>query len=301
MEEKNVFIPGKAVIISLVLILVVSLYWHYRSFVQQRLLEKSDSRLQSNIVELQERLHSTQKTLSETEGELQELLAMDWQNKAILQETRARDWQKKYRALELEQDSLLQDQEHMKHQYEIDLARMKRGLDFQTYQNNKLRGGLLEKDHKLDDLAEEIVKHETSISDLTRTIAGLENKLRKQVEVINQQTANKSTETDKSLAQNAHSYRQVRLESLKIAMRGQDSQTRRIILTDVIPTIPDGVKSDEFIALVAGMDSQDILNIIRKSEKYILRPFDNKILVMLTDMMDKNDASEAVLILSGHQ
>ena len=301
MGIKNVFILGKSVIFILVLSLVVSMYWHYRSFVRQQSLEKSNSGLQANMVALQGRLRSTQKTLSATEQQLQELLAMDWQDKAILQETRARDWQKKYQALELEQDNLLQEQTNMKHQYEIDLARMERGLDFQSNQNNKLRGGLIEKDNKLDELAKEIVKHESSISELTRTITDLENKLHKQMEIINQKAANISSEPDTPPTQNTYSYRQVRLESLKIAMTDQDSKTRRIILTDVIPTIPDGVNSDEFISLVAGMDSQDILNTIRKTEKYISRPFDNKILGLLSDMMDKNDANEAVLILSGHQ
>jgi len=303
MGEKNVSILGKLVIFTLVLLLTVSLYWHYRSYVQQQSLEKSNSGLQSNLMALQEQLHSTQKILSETEGELQDLLAMDWQDKAILQETLALDWQKKYQALELEQDSLLQEQENMKHQYEIDLARMKRGLDFQSNQNNKFRGGLLEKDRKLDELTEEITKHESRASDLTRTIAGLERKLQKQVEFINQHqhAVNITKEPDKSRTQNVHSYRQVRLQSLKIAMTGQDSKTRSIILADVIPTIPDGIKSDEFISLIAGMDSQDILNIIRKTGKYISRPFDNKILELLPDMMDKNDANEAVSILSDHQ
>lgn len=301
MEIKNVSVLGKSVILSLVLILLVSMYWHYRSIVRQQILEQSNTVLQADIVALQEQLYSTQMALSDTEQELQKLLAMDWQNKAILQETRAMDWQKKYQVLELEQDSLLQDQTNMEHQYENDLARIKRGLEFQTNQNNKLRGGLLEKDHKLDELAEEIIKHESSISDLTRTIAGLENKLQKQDKILKQRALNLPAEPQKPLAQNTHSYRQIRLDSLKIAMTGQDSQTRKIILSDVIPTVPDGVTSDEFISLIAGMDSQDILNTIRKTEKYILRPFDNNILGLLTDMMDKNDANEAVLILSGQQ
>ena len=301
MGDKNVFSPGKPLIYTLVLILVVTMYWNYRSYVQQQILEESNTGLKSKLVALQGQLHSTQKTFAETETELQELLAMDWQDKAVLQETRARDWQQKYQALELEQDNLLQKQAEMKRQYEIDLARMKRGLDFQSNQNNKLRGGLTDKDQKLDELAKEITQHESSINDLTRTISGLENKLQKQGKIITQQAANITSGQDKLLAQNAPSYRQVRLESLKTALTGQDSETRRIILTDVIPTIPDGVKSDEFIALVAGMDSQDILNTIRKTGKYISRPLDNNILGLLTDMMDKNDANEAVLILSDHQ
>lgn len=295
------FDTGKLVFFSLVLIIVASIYWHYQGYIRQQSLEKSNAGLQLNIKTLQGQLHTAQKTLSETEAELQNLLAMDWQNKAVLQETQARDWEKKYHALELDQDDLLQAQVNMKHLYEMDMARMKRGLEFQTNQNNKLRNNLLEKEHRLDELAEELAKHESSISDLTRTITGLENKLQQQDKILKIKPVNIPAEPQKPLAQDTHSYRQVRMESLKTAMTGQDSQTRRIILADVIPTIPDGLRSDEFISLVSGMDSRDILNTLRKTGIYISRPFDNKFPEQLADMMDKNDAKEAILILTGQQ
>ena len=295
------FIHGKPVVLSLVLILAVSMFWHYRSYVQQQSTEKSNTGLQSIILALQEQLHSTQKTLLATESELRELLAMDWQNKAMLQATQARDWQQKYLAREREQDNLLRERSKMEHQYEIDLARMQRGLDFQSDQNKKLRGDLADKDRKLDEQANKVMLHEASISTLAGTITGLENKLQKQDKIINQQVESKSAGTGKPPAQTIHSYRQVRLESLKFAMSDQDSNTRRIILADVIPTIPDGVNSDEFISLVTGMNSEDILTTIRTTEKYIARPFDNKFLALLPDLMDKSDVDEAVLILSKQQ
>lgn len=196
---------AKLIIFSLILIIVTSIYWHYQSYVQQQSLEKSNAGLQAKITGLKQQLHSTQKTLTDTESELQELQAMDRQNKTRLQDTQSGNWQKKYQSLELEQDSLLQQQANMKHRYETDLARMKRGLGSRSTQNNNLRNSLAEKDRKLEELEQELVKHESSIGDLSRTITGLENRLQEQDKTKKQQAVTLPAEPQKSLAENKHS------------------------------------------------------------------------------------------------
>lgn len=199
------FNTDKLIIFSLILIIVASIYWHYQSYIRQQSLENSNSGLQSKITDLKRQLHTTQKTLSDTESELQEQLAMDRQNKVRLQETQAGNWQWKYRSLELEQDNLLQEQANMKHQYETDLVRMKRGLGFQSTQSENLRNSLREKDRQLEELEQGLVKHESGIGDPTRTITSLENRLQEQDKINKQQAVNLPAEPQKALPENKHS------------------------------------------------------------------------------------------------
>ena len=184
------FNAGKLITFPLILIIIASIYWHYQGYIQQQSLENSNSGLQSKITGLKQQLHTTQKTLSDTESKLQKLLAMNWQYKDRLQEMQSGNWQRKYRSLELEQDSLLQEQANMKHQYATDLARMKRGLDSRSTGNESLRNSLMEKDRKLEELEQELVTHESSIGDLTRTINGLENRLQEQDKINKQLPVN---------------------------------------------------------------------------------------------------------------
>jgi hypothetical protein len=81
-------------------------------------------------------------------------------------------------------------------------------------------------------------------------------------------------------------------------MRNQDSVARKNILVSVVPTIPNGISDSEFLSLVSGMESKDLLEAIRLTNKYINRPLDGQTISALIETMDVQDAEAANVIFN---
>jgi len=297
-------------IIVIVLISFISIIWHYEQSITKhqsiiRNYEQSIANHQSSIQSLQAQLtaqKSTNQQLIEnigqiqaawkvTETELQELLAMDWEEK----NADARE----------ENEFLHKKINELKYQYDIDIARLQRAQSFLSAQNNSMRDFHVQLEEINHGLEQNIAKLESNIKLQSKTIANLESEIKQHKQsiaslqkpapeppTVQPSTAKMSTgEEDKSDV-----YRHVRLQSLNNAMINQDSVARKNILVSVIPTIPNGVSGDEFLSLVAGMKSEDILSAIQLTNKYITRPLDSKTISALTGILNEKDAEAVSLI-----
>ena len=284
------------------LIIFTSIIWRY---------EQSIANYQSRIHSLQgqlsaqklanqqliENLGITQATREATQAELQELIAMDWE--------------RKYADAMEKNESLHKKTTELKTQFDIDIARLQRAQSYLSKENNSMKESNVRFEEVSHGYEQNIAELESEIEQQNKTIAKLESEIKQQKQsiasfqkpvvekpmpepsVVKPTTDQVATGED----DNSGIYRHVRLQSLKNAMINQDSVARKNILISVIPTIPNGVSGDEFLSLVAGMKSEDVLAAIQLTNKYITRPLDSNTVSALTGKMNEKDAEAVSLIL----
>jgi hypothetical protein len=284
------------------LIIFTSIIWRY---------EQSIANYQSRIHSLQgqlsaqklanqqliENLGITQATREATQAELQELIAMDWE--------------RKYADAMEKNESLHKKTTELKNQFDIDIARLQRAQSFLSKENNSMKEFNVRFEEVSHGYEQNIAELESEIEQQNKTIAKLESEIKQQKQSIAslQKPAVEKPMPEPSAVKpatdqvatgeddNSGIYRHVRLQSLKNAMINQDSVARKNILISVIPTIPNGVSGDEFLSLVAGMKSEDVLAAIQLTNKYITRPLDSNTVSALTGKMNEKDAEAVSLIL----
>ncbi len=97
--------------------------------------------------------------------------------------------------------------------------------------------------------------------------------------------------------ENPPDYRSARMLSLISSTNDLPSRKKLDILTKVIPTVPDGVTTNELTKLISGMNSEDILSLIITSERYIQKTKSKKSITLLLGKMNSRDADTASEIL----
>ena len=221
----------------------------------------------------------------------------------------SQDWQTRYQQSLVAIESLEKNNRELEFQHSIDTERLRRGREYLDARTDTLQQDLQQMRTSQIELEN---KYRVESGKLHEQIAQLEEKSKKYKMAATQPEAAKK-EPDQQLqssaelslatadtgnADKSESYRYIRLNSLGNAMLNQDSAARKKILSSVIPTIPNGISGTELLALISGMDSNDILQVIQSTDKYISRPLDDKTLSTLGANMNKADAETANLILS---
>jgi len=297
------------------LIIFSTIIWHYEQSIANHRsaildYEQSIADHQSSIQSLQEQLLTQKRSNQQLIENLDQAQATWEVTEKILQDLIAMDWESKFADAMDENESLHKQIMKLKYQYEIDNARLQRAQRFLSSENNSMRdshGKLQGVNHELeqniaklqsdiDQQNKTMAKQELLIKQQNKAIASLqkpvEEKLAPEPPLVQPITARTSTgEDDKSDV-----YRLVRIQSLNNTTRNQDSVARKNILVSVIPTIPNGVSGEEFLSLVAGMKSEDIMTTIQLTNKYIIRPLDSKTLSALTGILNEKDAEAVSLI-----
>jgi len=97
--------------------------------------------------------------------------------------------------------------------------------------------------------------------------------------------------------ENQSNYRAARMLSLINNTHGLSSQKKLDILVKVIPTVPEGITTNELTKLISGMNSEDILSLIKNSERYIQKTKNKKSITLLLSKMNTPDADVASKIL----
>ena len=92
-------------------------------------------------------------------------------------------------------------------------------------------------------------------------------------------------------------YRSARLISLMSNIKGKSSQNKLNILVKVIPTVSEGITTNELTALTANMSSGDILFLIKSSIQSIHKTKDEESIRLLLNKMTKADADAASKLL----
>lgn len=97
--------------------------------------------------------------------------------------------------------------------------------------------------------------------------------------------------------ENQSNYRSARMLSLINNTHGLSSQKKLDILVKVIPTVPEGITTNELTKLISGMNSEDILSLIKNSERHIQKTKNKKSITLLLSKMNTPDADVASKIL----
>ena len=246
-------------------------------FLQRQLAE-----IQTRNVVLQEKLQLLQNDLENTTASLDDELAKNWQEK-----------------YENFQEQYLQTRQHYEQQTNTAMneeARLQRALRYYQSENHLIKKKWSDLDEKQNKSDEKIVQLVAENDRVSRMMAKLEKQLHKSREQVAEKPVvvkNLSADTGKT-----RQYRRIRLQSLQNALVNQDSGTRKVILLDVIPTIPSGLNVTELLPLVEGMNSGDILAVIQATHQYVIRPIDNNAISLLAGTMNDEDAVTASLVLS---
>ncbi len=149
-----------------------------------------------------------------------------------------------------------------------------------------------------------ILDHEKTIESERRKYQEQITKLKSEIAVFTK--ANKKVKKQASpvikkakttTTENPSDYRSARLLSLINNTNDLSSKKKLDILTKVIPTVPDGVTTNELTKLISGMNSEDILSLIISSERYIQKTKNKKSITLLLGKMSSRDADTASGIL----
>lgn len=292
-------------VVVLLTALVLSAIWHYLEYEQRNRLEQALAERGIVTQSLQKQLSQQKdsyRQLNENFGRVQEerLLteARLREFEARLRELTGMEWDTKYEAARLENETLRQEYAEAKRQHEIETGRLERAQNFLIAENNNLKSITVKRAESNEDLMENISQLETENKQFKKTITRLESIPEKLPE-----TKPESVEPAPAVAartgpnKGSDVYRHVRLQSLSSALLNRDSTDRMKILVSVIPTIPNGVSGSEFLSLVSGMQSEDILAAIRMTHQHIIRPLDSEVIGELVANMSEKDAESAGVIL----
>lgn len=306
---KNILFSGRNIRILVILIAMVSfifIVWQYEQSLTIRQsiiasLQKQLSAQQHANQYLSENLARTEERWQMTESELQHMIDKDMETK--FEESRK------------ENDLLQRKISEQQYYNEIEIARLERARNFLANEFDSLN----EYRKQVTDLRHEF---EQNIAGLTKeidqykkTVAGLEteNKQHKKLIASLEKPAESQSEPEPDTTRpvtsrpaddrddKSDNYRHIRIQSLINAMKNQDSVARKNILVSVVPTIPDGVSAGEFLSLVSGMESEDILAAFQLTSKYITQPLDNQFISALTGKMNAKDAEAANLIFNSKE
>ena len=96
---------------------------------------------------------------------------------------------------------------------------------------------------------------------------------------------------------NLADYRAARLISLMNNIKGLSSKDKLNILVKVIPTVPEGIATHELTNLISGMNSGDILSLIKSSSRHFHKSKNKKSISLLLSKMEKADAEAASKLL----
>lgn len=279
----------------LAVISISSIYWNFLELKYRKLDEKMLAKHQSTIQSLQLQL-SAQKQINKQLSENYRQTENDKKNTMTeLQDLIAMDWENKYKTMKNKNDILLSENTALKNQYDNEIARLDRAQKFLASENNSLKKSAFEQSAINDKNLKTIAGLETEIKQNKKTIA----KLKKPPEKAPTAKAEVTTKPVEIKTENikpgkkSAAYRHVRLQSLSNAMTNQDSEIRKNILVSVIPTIPEGISDNELLTLVDGMQSGDILAVIQHTNQYINRPLDNQTINTLVGLMNELDAQTA--------
>jgi len=302
---KNILLSQRNIqmlVILIALISIVFIVWQY---------EQSVSNQQSLIVSLQEQLGS-QQLINRSLGENLALAEKQrLMTESDLQDLINKDWEMRFEQSKQENQSLKKEIAELLYHHGIEITRLERARNFLSTE----LGLLVESQNKFSEIRRELEQNtavlESEIEQYKKAVASLETEnkqnkkliadLQKPVEskkqpvVISETSATQTTADGEDKAGN---YRHVRLQSLINAMRNQDSVARKNILVSVVPTIPNGISDSEFLSLVSGMESKDLLEAIRLTNKYINRPLDGQTISALIETMDVQDAEAANVIFN---
>lgn len=283
------------VIIVLGLFLATSTAWLYRQSLEidrKTLLvtarERSNETLKRQLAdartvnnELLTELQQLRTDLDYTEALLEDLLVLRDQS-------------------EKQQSDYLQfrkQSEQRLHIAQAEYERLQRALRYRQTENDSLKQNLSELTEQQRLAQERITGLETDYEQSLLITAELEKKLNEPVQQPGVETP--ATKNVAVADEKTRQYRAIRLQSLQKALANRESATRKIILMDVLPTIPFGFSAAELLPLVTGMQSGDILAVIQGVGEYMQRPVDNVSLSTLVTTMNDEDAVTASLILSG--
>lgn len=304
---KNILLSGLDIRILLILIAMISIIfivWQY---------EQSLTIRQSIIASLQKQLSAQQHTnqyLSENLARAEERWQM---TESELQDLIGKDLEARFEQSLEENDLLRKELSQLKYYHDIEIARLERARNFLTKEFDSLNeyrkqvtGLHQELEQNIAGLTKEIDQYKKTIADLES-----ENKQHKKLIASLKKPAETKPEPDTTRSvttrptdsedDKSDNYRHIRIQSLINAMKNQDSVARKNILVSVVPAIPDGVSAGEFLSLVSGMESEDILAAIQLTSKYITRPLDSQIISALTGKMNAKDAEAANLIFNSKE
>ena len=304
---KNILLSGLDIRILLILIAMISIIfivWQY---------EQSLTIRQSIIASLQKQLSAQQHTnqyLSENLARAEERWQM---TESELQDLIGKDLEARFEQSLEENDLLRKELSQLKYYHDIEIARLERARNLLTKEFDSLNeyrkqvtGLHQELEQNIAGLTKEIDQYKKTIADLES-----ENKQHKKLIASLKKPAETKPEPDTTRSvttrptdsedDKSDNYRHIRIQSLINAMKNQDSVARKNILVSVVPAIPDGVSAGEFLSLVSGMESEDILAAIQLTSKYITRPLDSQIISALTGKMNAKDAEAANLIFNSKE
>ncbi len=186
------------------------------------------------------------------------------------------DWEKKYLQEKGSNDQIFENMARMEDEAEL----LKEVQETLVLEYEKT----LESEHR---------KYQDQIAALKSEIAVLtkaNKKVKKQASPIIKKAKTTTTE-------NPPDYRSARMLSLINNTNDLPSRKKLDILTKVIPTVPDGVTTNELTKLISGMNSEDILSLIITSERYIQKTKSKKSITLLLGKMNSRDADTASEIL----
>lgn len=252
----------------------------------------------STVVSLQAKLAEAKQTNARLIDNFGQAQAERLQTQAQLAELTASDWQSRYLQAQLGLENLEKRNRQLEKQHELDTLQLRNTntfLDAQTQalQREQETGNKPESEPVREKIVESKAPVKKQEPEVSPEQMADDSDEKTTVRPISPKAAASTTKTSDP----AGSYRHVRLHSLGSAMLKQDSAARTKILISVIPTIPDGISGDEFAALVSGMDSKNILQVIEAAGKHISRPLDRQVISNMASAMNPEDAETATLML----
>jgi len=238
---------------------------HQRSLLEQDLLDRyskaSDLKtaLENNLTATTTKLEYLQEKLEYLQENLNDYQLGNWESKYI-EEKSSND-------LIFETMAQLEEEiEHLKEMQEVLI------LDHQE---------------TLEAERNEYIEHIATLKTELATSTKKNKKLKKQlIPVVKQEKLAAPTD-----------YRSARLISLLNNIKGQSSQNKLNILVKVIPTVPQGISTNELTSLTSNMTSGDILSLIKSSAHHIHKTKDKKSISLLLSKMEKADAEAASKLL----
>jgi len=206
--------------------------------------------------------------------------------------------------LELERGDLARSYDQLRNKYLAETARREKLVEDISREEkfwneraeriSQLENTIGKKERIIARLRSDIESYESMIAGLQQEFATPvpdQSANNKPVEIIVGKSAERKPEPDSE-------YRLTRLQSLNQAMNGRGSTERKQILISVIPTVPNGISGEELAGLITGMNSADILAVIRSTKQHISRPLDDDSLSILFSSMTREDADSASVILA---
>jgi hypothetical protein len=283
---------------------IICIVWYYEKSVKNQhifigsLQEQLLAQQHSNQY-LTENLSLAQKNWQVTESELRDMIGRDLENK--------------FEQSQHENEFLKNQITQLQYYHDVEISRLERARIFLVNKSASLQESHTqfadvqnELEHNITELKSEIAQHKKTIAGLEsenkqhkKLIASLQKPVETKPEPDAIQTAiNRPADNEEDKSDN---YRHVRIQSLINAMQNHDSVARKNILVSVIPTIPNGVSISEFLSLISGMESEDILAAIRLTNKNIARPLDSQTISTLIGKMNAQDAEAANVIFNTNE